>query len=575
MNPSAPALIGNEWMPQTVQQVVLDQPYRCALMRVKPGVTTLTHIEVFLSSVVGNPGLAVEIIDTVNPAVFPGQPTNTVYPGSDTSSVVTGWTDNLGPANALLAAKLGSTSRFGLANYGRNQSAVVGPAIPLSFRGASAPPATSRFFNVRGGVTVELSNTGLPTTSSPSIALTLDLLLNGGATRYKSPALPVSMNNAFSDLLGPVWQINPFTALPWTAADITNLVNGTDEFGTGLASGSLVALALWVASTYLKYDYVTENRHGFNYALATPPRVGWNKQALSSATATLANTWYWIVISCPNASPTNYATVPILNFTTGLANPASAGAGVLGEVRQYGQSVLFSVAGPINSLYGPTTATTPGQALGVLLDVSGTLNSQSQPYVNVQHWIINNAPHDDQTPQLTLVNPGQQITPGSSVGQGGLQVSVQYEGGPSVTPDRPIIFSVRSGGGSISGGGSLLATATLDPSRVVGGTFTGVVPFDGGTANVVSGTQYNIIAASQATPGKGWSIAVGDTRSDVSNVAVGGPTVALIEGAGFGGQTDAAINNGAQITRYDLGIAFFQGPTAPTPLTVTIQPSVQ
>ena len=244
-----------------------------------------------------------------------------------------------------------------------------------------------------------------------------------------------------------------------------------------------------------------------------------------------------------------------------------------------GRGHLTGLAGTVKqTAAGATPATVAGQSIPFLFDAAGTILAESQPYAASPLWTINTAPHDNNTPQLTLVNPGQQVTTpgGGPFSIAGIQTYVSFEGGPNVIPDRPLVFSIKTGA---TGGGSVVGTCTLDPSKVVGGVFFGTVAADGGSAiSLASSTQYSVVLTSAASVGKGWIIPIGDTRSDLATV--GGSTVNAVEQASIGpgagtGQTDAIINNAAALTRYDMGLALIQGPTAPASVTATVSASVQ
>lgn len=162
----------------------------------------------------------------------------------------------------------------------------------------------------------------------------------------------------------------------------------------------------------------------------------------------------------------------------------------------------------------------------------------------------------------------QSITTAAATGYGGVRVSPAWNG--SLIPDAPLIVDIRSDTAGATGGGTLLATATLDPALVTNPS--------GIKIDVVFSTTYTNTAnaqvwanfSSSATRGRGWKLFAADTGSDK---IASGTLLTEIEGTSHQGGTDQWANEtGIPQNRYDLPVALISGlsvPTSQTAITVT------
>lgn len=549
-------LIGNESPFTSSANYTLDSPNKAVAMRFRPGAGTLANFYVWLANVVGNPGLAIEVVDSLSPAI---DQSNIEYPGSDTGAVTTGWQDSSG--GALNFGDINDRYNYTAPHNGRNTSSLaLGGSLPMSFRGSKAAGAyaNKRVLFLRHSAYVINTLTGYPVTISAfNVPITADL--NIGSVQYSSPRRTAPLNNV-PQWMDPLydWLFNPATSLPWTVAALENIITttGGDRFGI-TPYGNLAALAFWPLAFWLNPFIAVENRHGFFYTKNTPG-AGWNKIAMGSTTAELANTWYWAIVSCPYANPGNYATIPILSEAD---SPETILASGTGEHRKSQTLVLTSPAGIPSSSASPGVVDQPKTMIPLMWDTGGAPVSQSQPYAQVAKTTINRA---------TVANTGQQITSVGGATVVGVRGVFGYET-VGVRPDQPLILTLKSGAGAISGAGATLATATLRPEDYADGALA-VALFDLGAVPIAGTTQYTVIVSSNASVGKGWTITYGDTRSDLVTAALGaGPSVATVEGASQGGQTDTVVAGGVQFTRFDYQLAIVTAPAGPASLTVTVR----
>lgn len=217
------------------------------------------------------------------------------------------------------------------------------------------------------------------------------------------------------------------------------------------------------------------------------------------------------------------------------------------------------VAGGAQATTVTAAAQTTGEMLPTLLD-DGAIKSQSQPYTNLAALTALNEIRSGGS------NLGQQVTAVVGTTYAAVKIALARY---SLTkdPDQPLTIEIRHGAGSLTGGGTLDATATVYPTQLKGTKrkpTTIEVAFAASFAS--ASVQYVVFLKSNATTGRGWAYALLDTRSDL---IAAGSTIANIEGAGIGGQTDAADLSGAANTRYDIPVALCAPPTAPTGLSVT------
>lgn len=574
-NDNAPALQGLESTFAAYRESLLASPQTQVAMRFGGSAVTPATLSAYFSQVVGNPGLALEIVTDLDPVV-----TSTIYlPTSDQET--TGWVDQGG--GAFTFADIDDP--YNSATYARNTAALASTSsLRMLQRGSAAYAAlaATRILAVRVGAVVQL---GANTANAARVTVEASLQVGTASVVYAGPrqsvaratkgqtTVPLSATLAqpvrFSDL--GTFYFDPSTGVPWTMATINNMIAATADYGWGVTvRGTAAAGGFAVNATWIEVFTCTENRMGY-YHSVTPPRAGWTRYTLTSGTLLSANTWYWLTVSCPLATQAAYARLPIIRAQK-VQEPVLASG--TGEHRQAADVALWAPGGapytlsttPTNAL-GDTAAITrrPGEMFPILLETAGpTVEAQSQAYAFSDLLTIDSS--------TAATNYGTQITATAGTAYGGIQVPILWAN-PTVPPDRPLVVEVRSGAGAISGGGVLVATATIRPATTPPGVrndlqakpataqhgITLLAPFDGGPFTSTA-VQYHVIVKSQATPAKGWRMPRSDTRSD--NIG-SGPSVANIEGASQGGQTDSYFASGAAADRYDLPLALVACPAGP------------
>lgn len=553
-NADAPDIIGIETPLYAVRQALLNAPTKAIGMLLEPGSVSANELHRFLLDVAGQPGLALEIVN--NPV--PGYTSQTFYPGSDSDAVTTGFADSAGGA-----VNFGDVDdRYDTANYARNSSKVYsGTTYPLLFCSNNAGALNNRrVLAVHVSASAILRRiSGNPSSAYLAPALSIDTVNYYGAER----SFGKTDRPTFFDRLG-TWYSDPSTGLPWVTADVDDFLDPTDNelYGVRLR-GAVASQGARIPGFVLEVEHAPENRMWFAY-LNQQPQRGWHEQAMTSLLGAMsANTWYWLIISCPFATAASWAKVPILvgDLVTPLSPDAASSAG---EVRRYAEITLGWPAGITLASPDPKPGFIPA-----LVGNSSTINSISQPYASLDAVYVYSG---------GIANIGQQLysPAGGPHAVAGIGVELTWIG--TDRPDAPLIFEVRSGAGAISGGGSLLATATLDSAKLPrsGAQFVRV-PFDGGGVNLASSTQYHVLVRSSASLAHAWVLFRADTRSDFLQAA---PTTTLaeIEQQSFGraggtGQDDAYCENGSTFGRYDLIIQILKAPTAPTGFAATLVPA--
>ena len=536
-NPNVPTVLGSEFLPSRSSLLRLDSGvYGVATRFRSPGTPTISHLHVPVESVVGNPGLALEIVSTLTPTIS----YTDYYPGTDTGATVTGWTDqSAGAANYSEVDDRADT------DYHQNTAALAqGRALNNDHRGNdSGALSGKRVLRLDVGALIHLRTgvSGNGTTVPVMGRVTID------GTAYTSPAVnrSATATPTVVETLGS-WERNPSTGLPWTVAEADDIIDAADADTFGVrVGGKLAAGGFRLAGKWLRIWYCTENRVGYYYA-GGKPTAGWVEYTLSGTSALTANTSYYVIVSALLGSPTDNLTVRRVEDPDVLLDSSASGTG---EHRTSYDLRLFSRGGAAAS------STERTGMLPFLLDASTTIQTPSQPYQTVAELTVHRSGTANQGQQLT--------TDGSTTTYAGVWVVVGWEN-PLVRPDQPLGIAVRHGGGAISGGGSLDATAILLAEDSVPGPTRVLVPFASSfTASAT--TQYHALFSSDAT--SGWKIYRADT---VSGTIGSGTTVNEIEGATQGGQTDSYVAAGSASDRYDVALAMISTPTAPAGLTATV-----
>lgn len=515
-------------------------------MRVRPGNITASHIHTYLASVSnGNPGMAVEVLDTLAPTCT----TTAYYPATDTGIVPTsgtGWTRSSGAGTFFSHID----DQYDTSDYLSNTSALsAASTLDLQFRGSVTSLSGSRIVNVTLKATVKLANT-----TGNSAQVDLRCIVNLGATTYQSPKTTVRRRDVFETVEICQWPVNPSTKVPWTLTEINAILSSSvpasDEFGIRVG-GKLAASGFSVAGMWLEVKTCTENRKGFLYS-ATPPRAGWVKHDISDA-ALSADTRYWLHIYPLRGSSENYFEVPLIKSPNTVE--AASAAATTGEQRRAYLTQLTNAGGAVS-----TFTTFPTETLPALIDSSGTIRSQSMPYVSVGEQPF----YSGDTGDSYAASRGQEITTAAATDYVAVSVPVGWQD-KRRRPDRALVINVRSGTTTDSGG-TLHATATLHPTESDQGTITDQVIRLASTWTSGATTQYRLFFSSTATEGRGWIVPLLDDRSD--NIGTG-TTAAEVDGATQNGGTDSYIGDGTANDRFDFPVALIAAPTAPASLTVT------
>lgn len=162
---------------------------------------------------------------------------------------------------------------------------------------------------------------------------------------------------------------------------------------------------------------------------------------------------------------------------------------------------------------------------------------------------------------------GQQITDAASTAYVGVRLPLAWYG--ALPPDAALTVEVRSGTAAAEGRGTLQATAYVFPDDVPASGARVDALFAGGAWTSAGTTQYVVRLSSPAARGRGWKVFRGDTRSDQ---IISGTTLAEIEGASQGGQTDSYISETAVVQdRYDIGCALIAAVSGAASLAASIE----
>ena len=359
-------------------------------MRFKPGAVTISEVHSFLSLVSGTPGLAIEIVDDLDPTVVRTK----YFPGTDANKSTTGWEDQAGGG-----ANFGEVdAEYTLIDYHRNSGIVARNAwIYDLFSGNDAGAVTGeRIIQVRLGAQVRPGGYPFQSRATPLQGV---LQLNGSnylGRRGSIDQFKIRWSRVYEWQLGQ-WAFNPETNLPWVDSEVDDILDAADADLFGVRVGGLLGTqqmrigALWLDVESIAAD----NRYGFLYSRDAPENY-WVERTLGSTAALAANTWYYLVAWALNGSQSNYFQIPILEGSDALEAATAAGTG---EHRKVYDLVQRAASGGVSA-----STARAGAVIPALLGVVGSIEAQSQPYTDVQHGATMNVPPTD-----GFGNHGQQV----------------------------------------------------------------------------------------------------------------------------------------------------------------------
>lgn len=533
-NPNSPTLLGLENQPTIKDLVRLDSSTKGAAMRFRStGADTISHVHAYIQDIFGNPGIGIEILDVPVPTVT----TTNYFPGTDAGASDTGWQDQ-----AAGASDFGEIDdQFSTADYHTPTAATSRQSSKTNRHSGNNAGALAgkRVLRVTLSAHVHLRNLD---TNDPSVLMFPQLFINGQVYEQASQSVTKSATPKQVAELG-VWDFNPETGLPWTVGEADDLIDAADADNFGVRiRGKMAAQGFRIHGYWLTIHTCTENRKGFYYA-GGQPFTGWGEYALSSTSALANNTSYFLLIYPLKGGAADYMRIPRLTDPAVVLDTAMAGTG---EHRTAYNVALYSQGGSIET----STESSRG-LLPALLDSAGTIRAYSQPYADIAEVAIDSS----------VSNAGQQVTAAAGTTYQAIMLTVGWVD-PLRRPDASLVIEVRE----TTIGGTLRGTATLKPVATQTGYNQEFVAID--TPFASTAVQYWLVCTSNATPGRGWKLGVLDSKS---NTIGSGTTLAEIEGATQGGQTDSYFAASVAADRFDVPIALSALPTAISSLTATVQ----
>lgn len=570
-NPNSPMIRGMEsWRPKQLRTYLLDSVNKGLMMRFKSGgAVTVSALDLYVAQMLGAPGLGAEVLSD-GAAQIPVTQLN--FPSTDTGATVANWqTQAGGAATFAVVDDIGVTT-----DYLQNTAAInTSPGNDLLFR-SNGPSFTGRRI-----VKVTIKCVARLGSGAGSPCILVGLTSLGAGNLEVSGGVTVPPDNVWRtyELSGEApapnlgigsKYVQPSTQLPWTAAQLTAIVNGTDEFGLRTYGLVRAATALNIASLWIEVQHIAENRVGFDYtqALAAGVPPSWLERTLGSTAAMVANTWYWLhLFNFVNAGAGSWWSTPILGADPSKVIEAPLPTSTTTEHRKVYETVI-TPGGVVLGLTAPAV----GEMVPVLFDRAGTIETQSQPYSSLA---LPANPVDITSASTGLWGTEITSAAGATLYQRILAVIGWQD--PAQRPDAPLTIEIRRGAGSMTGGGTLDATAVLGPDDLATGELqdiTVVIASGAGFTTQVGATQYFLRLITTATPGRGWRVARALDLPAGASIFGGAPTQAELDGATQGGATDSLFFSGAEFDPQDMPMAFASLPTAPGGLAATIVPEV-
>jgi len=453
----------------------------------------------------------------------------------------------------------GDLSDLSDATYARNSGTLTGAPLYLDFRlnrGALTTRIRRFVIVARCANTIDVFNNGA--------ALVRASLMIGG-TRYGFSTFTGMVPLSGIQYATIYWEFpyNPATLQPWTVTDFANFSTGTDSIGIEVRpwGAPLRPLAFRIAELALATEECVENRVRSFYAtsigsLGLTPR--WFERTMTAGAAANGNYNYLHVFGWFKADGSNFFTVPLLQDPGVLY--ATGYTATTGEHRRVAETTLVYGGGAII-----TAGFTTGEMLPALIDNAG-IQSQSQPYAGVSYL----------TQDSSVTNWGQIINTAAAGTYAALVLPVGFSAPQQ--PDGPLVIELRHGAGAATGGGTLDATMTIQPSTAANAGAQNqvyapmMVPFDGGPVALLATTAYNLrVTSPNVSVGRGWSLPYLDTRSPLISPGV---TQADVEGTSSGGTADALVTAGTTLTEDDYPWALVQAPPTPSGFTATVVPEL-
>lgn len=361
-------------------------------------------------------------------------------------------------------------------------------------------------------------------------------------------------------------EINPFTGLPWTGADVQGFDDGTYEVMVRNLDGAGTSTCRLDQSSLI-VTYADENREAFGtlvasgastaervFAITDPDGNDWSK-----ADATT----YSVLFRTPIASILNGTTSPgsapapaTLSFIQGDIAPGYTDYAVVGTKWSPGSDGTMGsyVAGtrPTGAVTATAAPTLPDRGtIPIVLDVASTGDASADSPVYGAALML---------PVYDGVTVEQEITADANEEYLYLVAVLYIFAGEEPTEDLTVNVRRRSDD-TLFGTGDVAAVDMLDASRLAGTSdWRKVIVPLGSTSAVVSSTQYYVEFTSSTPTSRPWIVqAVTGNPASVADDADVAPGT-------FGGSTDVATFDSTDYSAWDVPVAFVIGPDAPADL---------
>lgn len=499
-NPSAPDLLGLEWMPTRKGAHLLASIGSAVGLKLEAdGTANVDSLWTYLE-VIGAPILEVIVKAKTD---LPETLTSHIYAPSADAAIDAGVS---GSPNNTVGQRYQNVDEAALV-------ATPGDYIDLGngdfalFR-AAAGGFAGRPLGVRVYAYAYLDNA-----SSTQVAP----LLRIGADDFTKPAATIALDEG-AVLISGVWDTNPATGLPWTAAEIQAFAT-TSAFGVAQPLAGSGGDNAKILQTWLQVPATTAP---LGIKRVAPTADGWVEVAFDATIPKVDGTEYVAVIRKINSD----GEIRVVNLDSGFACPHAGHASYRPSIDENGL---------IEDLGAELTAVSP-----LVLEASATATPDSQPYAD----LVRQAVYTGRTIE-------QEIT-GGAASRGYFAILAALQG---KTADGDLLVElVKRGTGAVIASGTVSADDLYDAPRtlhVIGATFAAVAAQDA--------TQHALRFSSTATAGTGWEIPGLDTK--------GAP---LGNTTGFGGTTDVATIAGLESSDIDIPAVVGTVPDAPADLNLAV-----